>query len=132
MWKKDITNWDTLSEETYNLVLSESKKVLIDSNDESTSITNKAYILINIIIGLGGVVVVYITSFFSITPPSYNIIIPAMLLLAAFGIVLYKCFTLIKSRDKYPVGVEPKDIFTSEYLEIPDDSQEEKLMKIIL
>ncbi len=41
-------------------------------------------------------------------------------------------FFIDKSRDKYSTGVEAKDIFTSEYLEIKDDSQDEKLKRLFL
>jgi hypothetical protein len=132
MWKSELKDWENVGTESYKFCLSQAEARLSSVLGNSEKITSRSYTLISIIIPIVAVCVGGVLNISSKEDKSYPIIILSIV----SGLVLIGCLyfliTLIQKRDIWDIGIIPKDIVKSEYLEFDGLTNEETLKYLYL
>lgn len=131
MWTIDVNNWEEVSEQSYQLILSEADKALKDISEDSEKTTTRVYNVITVLIVLFSAVISgMIKSFFDTT--YYKLSIPLFIVAIILASAAYKMYKLIKPRGLFRIGTEPEIIFSSRNFDVPGDSDGDKIKRVYI
>ena len=131
MWTTDIKDWEEVSTDSYQLILSEADKALKDISDDSEKTTTRVYNVITVLIILFGAVISGMLKSFS-DETYYKLSIPFFIVALMLTNAAYKMYKLIKPRDIFRIGTEPEIILASRNFDVSGDNDDDKIKRVYI